>query len=240
MLTMTKAMLKYIWLTAWPVQLANNHSIFAGMEAFVYRGYRTAAIAGQSILDPEILLAIGVIGGIGVIGWKMRKTYPLVAFSIGWWFISLLPAAEIIPQGSVLNEKLVYLPSVGWVLLIAYGLGRLGKIGVIGVVIISLFYGGRTYARNRDWRDDVTLWQKDVVVYPTENAYGYFALGNAYYDRKQYQSAIDQYAESVAINPGFAVGWASLGRTYAAMGDAAAATLYYQKALTIDPLIYSF
>ncbi|MEK9143406.1 MAG: tetratricopeptide repeat protein [Patescibacteria group bacterium] len=233
-LTLPKVLMHYLWVTVWPVGLVNNHIISPGIEAFVYRGYRTVAILGQSILDPEILGAIGVIGGIGVIGWKMRKKYPLVSFGIAWFFISLLPVMGFVPGGSMFNERMLYIPSVGFVMVAGWALGRLGRIRVIrmiGVIgVIALLYGMRTAVRNRDWHDDVTLWQKDVAAAPTENAYAYFALGNAYNDRKDYAKALEAYLGSVTINPGFAVGYASLSRTYRDMGNMELSNVYYQKA----------
>ena len=119
-LTMTKVLVHYLWVTIFPVHLTNNHIISPGIEAFVYRGYRTAAILSQSILDPEILFLIGVIGGIGVIGWNLRKTMPLVSFGVAWFFVTLLPVMGLVPQGSVFNERMLYLPSVGFVMVVAY------------------------------------------------------------------------------------------------------------------------
>lgn len=110
-------------------------------------------------------------------------------------------------------------------------------IGVIGV--IALLYGWRTGVRNLDWHDDVTLWQKDVASAPTENAYAYFALGNAYNDRKDYPKAVEAYQQSVAVNPGFAVGYASLSRTYRDMGNTELSNVYYQKAGEAEPGFWS-
>lgn len=139
-----------------------------------------------------------------------------------------------VPGGSMFNERMLYIPSVGFVMVAGWALGRLGRIRVIrmiGVIgVIALLYGMRTAVRNRDWHDDVTLWQKDVAAAPTENAYAYFALGNAYNDRKDYAKALEAYLGSVTINPGFAVGYASLSRTYRDMGNMELSNVYYQKA----------
>ena len=150
---------------------------------------------------------------------------------------------ELIPQGSMMNEKSLYISSIGFVMVVGYGLQKLlqklGKIGLIGIIILSSLYGFRTYVRNRDWHDDVTLWTKDVQLEPTENAYARFALGNAYNDQKQYSQAVDQYQKSVEINPGFAVGFASLSRTYRDMGEIALSNQNYQKAESAEPGFWS-
>jgi hypothetical protein len=111
-LTMIKMVVKYIWLLIWPVTLSHNHTVVPGFEAFMTQYSDQAAILRQSILDPEILLGIGVIGVIGGIGWKMRGRNPLIAFGIGWFFISLLPVLYIFPQGTAIAEKYLYLASM--------------------------------------------------------------------------------------------------------------------------------
>ena len=237
MLTMTKVLIQYIWVLIWPVNLASNHIISPGIEAFVYRNYQTLAISKQSIFDLDILLSITIIIFLIFIVFISRKKYPIVSFSLGWFFISLLPVMDFVPQGSMMNERSLYIASFGFVLLLAFGLGKLKwqKLGFILIMLIAVFYTGKTYVRNQDWRNDITLWQADIRLSPNQNAYARFALGNAYNDRKDFQKAIDQYSKSVEINPGFAVGWASLGRTYADMGKVSEAITNYKRALEIDP-----
>lgn len=242
MLTMTKVLLQYIWVLIWPVNLASNHIISPGIEAFVYRNYQTMAILKQSIFDLDILLSITIIIVLVLIIFISRKKYPIVSFSLGWFFISLLPVMELVPQGSMMNERSLYIASFGFVLFLAWffynvynNYNRYKYYIVLAVLTLAFFYGLRTFTRNADWHDDVTLWQADVRQNPDQNAYARFALGNAFNNKKQYQKAIEQYYKSVEINPGFAVGWASLGRTYADMGKVTEAISNYKRALEIDP-----
>jgi len=237
MLTMTKVVLQYLKVLLWPVNLMSNHIISPGIEAFVYRNYRTAAIAAQSIFDVEILLSAVVISILIWLIWRLQKSHPLISFGIGTFFLGLLPVMELVPQGSMMNERFLYISSFGLVLITAFVILQLKnkKLIIFLTCLLVIFYGARTISRNRDWHDDISLWQADVNQSPTENAYTYFALGNAYNDRKEYKPAIEQYAKSVEINPGFAVGWASLGRTYADMGKTAEAIANYKQALAIDP-----
>lgn len=239
MVTMSKVLVEYVKVLVWPFTLVQNHIISPGIEAFVYRDYRTIAIIAQSILDPDILFSILMIGGLIFLMVCTRKRAPIVSLGIGWFFLGLLPVMEFIPQGSMMNERSVYISSFGWVIIFALGIAWVNsrwKKGVVWCAFgILAFYGVQTISRNRDWKNDITLWQADIRVSPNENAYAYFALGNAYNDQKMYQQARDAYATSVQINPRFAVGWASLGRTSADMGEVDQAIMYYTKALSLDP-----
>ncbi len=238
-LTMTRVLVTYILLLVAPIKLANNHMIAPGIEAFVYRNYATAAIKLQSLSDPAIFLSLVILLGLVAGAMVLRKKQPIISFCIFWFFITLLPVSEIVPQGAILNERSLYLPSFGFLLLLAWVFTRVLSstwrwIGALVLVFFVFVYGARTVLRNLDWHDDVTFWKKDVAVYPT-GAYNWFALGNAYNEKRDYTQALDAYQQSITYNPGFAVGWASLGRTSASLGKGEDAKRYYQKALEIDP-----
>ena len=129
-----------------------------------------------------------VICGLIFLMFRVRKRAPIVSLGIGWFFLSLLPVMEFIPQGSMMNERSAYISSFGWAIILAWGIAWMNhrwKKGAIWCALgILAFYGVQTFSRNRDWKNDETLWQADIRVSPNENAYAYFALGNAYNDQK--------------------------------------------------------
>lgn len=236
MLTMTKVLVQYLWLLVWPVNLMHNHIISPGIEAFVYRGYRTAAIASQTLFDIDILVSFMILLGLLVCLWKLKHTHPLVSFGIGVFFLGLVPVMEFVPQGAILNERSLYLSSIGFVLILGYTLSALLENqkakpwAIAGLSLMLLFYAGKTATRNRDWRNNISLFTKDIEASPTENTYAYFALGNAYNEKKNYEKAVASYQKSVEINPGFAVGYASLSRTYRDMGNTELSNIHYRLA----------
>ena len=239
MLTMSRVLLKYLQVLLWPFNLSSNHIIAPGIEAFVYRNYRVTAIAAQSILDLEILLPLTVIIIIILLVIRLKPRFPLISFSLGWIFLTLLPVMEFVPQGSMMNERSLYLASIGYLILLALFVLQIWNqrtnLGVLTLIVISLLYLNQTISRNRDWLNDITIWQADISQNPQDNAYAYYSLGNAWNDRRDYLKAVDAYAEAVKINPGMAVGWASLGRTYNDLGDTTSAIKFYEHALTLDP-----
>lgn len=91
------------------------------------------------------------------------------AFFLGFW---LLTSNLIIPVGTIMGERLMYAPSVGFVLLLAWGFAALAKIkyvrtaSAILLVLISLLYAGRAIARNSDWHDTRRLFSLAVVQAP--------------------------------------------------------------------------
>jgi len=204
-LTMLKMWVHYILLLIWPVTLSHNHTVVPGFEAFMTPYSDQAAILSQTILDPEILFSIGVIGGIGVIGWKMRTTHPILSFSIFWFFIALLPVSYIVPQGTAIAEKYLYLASFGFVLVLAF-LFRLPRIPrslrVLIVVLLVVFYGARTIARNADWRSPRTLWEYEARVHP-ESELAYYNLGIIYGQSGEKEKAAAAYTKALELKPQF-------------------------------------
>jgi tetratricopeptide (TPR) repeat protein len=59
-------------------------------------------------------------------------------------------------------------------------------------------------------------------------------LGNAYFARKDYDLAIDQYGKAVKISPDDGRINFNLGSVYSNKGDFEQAVLYYSKAVSLD------
>jgi hypothetical protein len=80
----------------------------------------------------------------------------------------LLPAANVLTWvGAYLAERLLYLPSVGFCLLLAGALTRLRvRPGGACVATLALLYAARTAARLPAWRSDATLFAAGAVTCP--------------------------------------------------------------------------
>lgn len=114
----------------------------------------------------------------------------------------LLPASNLFFYvGFVIAERVLYLPSVGYCLLVAQGLdvlvGRVaaGSSGVqrgggrsreahspaslaarplvLAVVILLILFAARTLQRNRDWSDEEALYRAGIPVNPPKGKYKY-------------------------------------------------------------------
>lgn len=239
-LTMTKVIIKYIVLTIVPINQAVNQLISKGIEASVYRDYRTEAIKAQTIGDWQILLSLALIIILLLMIVKFWRKYPLISFGLGWFFITLLPVLEIVPQGAMLNERFLYLPSLGILLIIVYTISNLAKkpVMITFLLLLTVFYSVLTISRNFDWHDNISLWSKDVQVYPNDNAYAYFQLGNAYLEKNEVEAAIKNYQTSFNINPYFVVALGSIARTYNNAGRRQQAIDFYNKALNVNPYFW--
>jgi Flp pilus assembly protein TadD len=173
----------------------------------------------------------------------VRNRRPAVTFVVVFPFVALSVTANILfPIGTVKAERLLYLPSVGWVLLIAYAFDRLlevnryyhvAHVALAGVVAA---YAARAWTRNWDWKDNATLYRSLVMSAPNSAKARYF-YGASLQHAGQYAAAAVQFHRALEVFP-YAGGekspWA-LGVLAERRGDTAAALEWYHKALEIQP-----
>ncbi|MFN8625239.1 MAG: tetratricopeptide repeat protein [Candidatus Binatia bacterium] len=115
-----------------------------------------------------IAVAVSAVIAGGLTAWR-RDSRPVV-FLLLWMGATLAPSLAIvskIPEAPV-AERYLYLPSVGYCLLLGYGAFRLfkatgsrvGRAGLAVAVGLPLCAGAvATVRRNAVWRSNLTLWQ---------------------------------------------------------------------------------
>ncbi|HTS11332.1 MAG TPA: tetratricopeptide repeat protein [Candidatus Limnocylindrales bacterium] len=150
----------YWWKLIAPLRLNAYHMFYPVSSVFEIR-----AIAGIAV----------VAIGCGFIFYFARRR-PLLAFCTMWVFASLVPVMDIYALGrNAFAERYLYLPSVGFCLLVALGVmegaQRLPEkfrkpavIAVLGAIVLACAL--RTAARNPDWKDNATLFAKTLEQSP--------------------------------------------------------------------------
>ncbi|MBN2119677.1 MAG: hypothetical protein JW734_01300, partial [Candidatus Omnitrophica bacterium] len=72
-----------------------------------------------SFSDPKVIAGIFVTLILVFYALKKRKQDSLILFSIGWFFMALLPQSNLYPINAYMAEHWLYLPSVGFFLIVA-------------------------------------------------------------------------------------------------------------------------
>ncbi len=205
MLIMTKAFIKYIQLLILPLNLNLDHQVAPGIYSVIYPAYvNLETLRSQSIFNPDILANILLIGSLLVVAFWYYKKSPLVTFTIVWFFITLLPVANIIPQGQIFAERYLYLPSFGFYLLLGLFfrevIRRIRLIGLIGLIGLLVFYFYQTYQRNKDWKDTLTVWQKLAVQNPDHPIIN-FTLAKIYKEKDMGRQAVFYFNKTLELDP---------------------------------------
>lgn len=169
------------------------------------------------------------------------KKKPLLSLCIGWFF--LVPSLSIIiPLNQVASEHRMYLAMFAACLLggifSAYALeksslyrsGTVVRVFIICVVVILVI---TTRARNKDWRDERSLWLSALKVYPL-NSTAWNRYGLALKDAGDYDGAIYAYKKSLAIESS-SEAYNNIAVACGLKGDGACAWESIRKSLELAP-----
>ena len=125
--------------------------------------------AAASRIGPLGSIAIG----LGVLLCLWKRSRPAFFFA-SFGFLNLLPASNLLfPIGTIMAERLLYLPLAGWLaclaLLIDFAARRFRQTRLTPVVIgvIAAGFAIRTWVRNNDWKDNLTMATASVQTSPS-------------------------------------------------------------------------
>lgn len=207
-----------------------------------YSDYRE--LFRPSLLDPMVLASLLAWVGVAVaLVQLLRRAEHALALGILWFFVAIAPTSNVlIPIGTVRAERLLFVPSLGVVLVLALLATRLGRLHraipvVVGVALL-LAYGARTVARNADWRTGETFWRTVVRDNPgSPIAWG--LLGDLARDDGHLDEAAAAFRRAIALRDGAGFfdpkAHANLGEVLGRLGDAAGAEEQYRLVLARKP-----
>jgi tetratricopeptide (TPR) repeat protein len=163
----------------------------------------------RSIADPRAIVGILFLALACVaIGYAFSRA-PLIAFAGLWVFITLLPVMNIYALGrNVFAERYLYLPSVGFCLLVAVvaasAVKRLPQnfrkpISVLLLVAVVVWFSAETFARNPDWHDDATLFRKTLDVSPDAPFVHFMVAATEGDNPSESESAEAHYLRAIAL-----------------------------------------
>ncbi len=118
-----------------------------------------------SIMDHKAWLSGLILFCITAFAALARKIQPLLAFSVGWFFIVLIPESTIIPISEVMVEYRLYLPAIGWVLTLVLFLNFFAEkvpnknsLQIFGFLILILL-SCVTWQRNQIMGTELLVWK---------------------------------------------------------------------------------
>jgi Flp pilus assembly protein TadD len=125
------------------------------------------------VSSPDLPTAVCLMCLIGLAATAivLRRISPAASFGILFFFLTwALTSNFIVPIGTILGERILYLPSAGICLAVASGLVAAGKRFRVPVAVattsILLLGATRTWARAADWKDNLTLFESAAQASP--------------------------------------------------------------------------
>jgi Tfp pilus assembly protein PilF len=165
------------------------------------------------------------------------RTNKYISFGIIWFLITLLPTSNIIPIGTLVADRYMYLPSIGFFLLISVTLVKYKKTFLYSLFFLIIFLSLLTIKQNKVWENNFTFWTHNLKHEPRD-AIAHNNLGNYYFQKKEFEKALNQYNLALKYNPDFSKAYLNLGLIALEDGESQKAIGYFHEAIKRDPVCY--
>ncbi len=182
-LTALRVMGKYVALLAWPVRLSCDYS------------WAQIPLATGSAADWLGWMALGGAMAAGVLLWKCNRT---ALFLAGAALVVFLPTSNLLfPIGTIMAERFLYLPAIAFAAGVVAAVGAAEKRvrrrrlapALLGLLVVAC--AARTWLRNLDWQDDLTLATAAVQTSPASYK-SHLMLANALFEADPGRTNIDR------------------------------------------------
>ena len=231
---------RYLWLLVFPLHLSADYS-FAEISPV------DSLLAPQALVSGLVYLALTLASARVLVSRSpLRPESRQAGLGIMVFLLALAPVSNIfLSIGTIMGERLLYLPSTGWCLALPplWGLvtARAGgntriwrRVGVGILVGMVVLYAVRTLDRNNDWKDQLTLFSRTVETSP-RSAKAHFNLGVSLEDADRPDEALAAYTAALAIRPDHAKAHHNSGLLLAKQGLLGEAAGHLDAAVSHDP-----
>ena len=169
------------------------------------------------------------------VSWRRKDASLFTALC--WLLIPFLPFSNlIITVGTLIGERLLYLPSIGFCVILSRGIctlpNRMASFAVFGAIACA--YISKTWLRNEEWATDKTLFLSAARVCP-QSAKHREKLGGFYFaeflqggkvNNTLSTLALAEYEKARAIDSALCDTGYSIAKYHIAMGDVFTALSY--------------
>ncbi len=225
---------QYTRLLLWPSRLSTFHVFHAS----------------DSVSSPPVLAGILIVALVILFLGVYYKKYPELAFSLVWIGFTLGPVLNSRwMAANVLAERYLYLPSVGFCWIVGWCVKELW-LGVqsrktwqlpakaaLAAALMGIFVLGvvKTFARNTDWRDNITLYSRTLLTDP-DSFVMHLNLGTSYYAIRNFSGAEQELDQALVLRPDSVNVLNALGCLYLEQGRLEDSRRMLEKAISLKPL----
>lgn len=230
-LTMLTVFAEYLRMVIWPSRLSA-----------VY-----APPIRASFLDPAVLFSALLLMLLTVVSWLLYKKEKNAAFWLWFSLLAFVPVSQIIPITTMMNDRYLYYPMLGFSVLLGIAFVRITKghgerfrfICSIALAAIFLVLSVAAHGRGRVWQDAYHLWS-DAVAKTPGSGFAHQGLAEIQEKRGELVGAAMEYTVAISLLPYNAELYNKLGVVYVRMGLLSQAIDKFQHAIALKPLEPSF
>jgi tetratricopeptide (TPR) repeat protein len=207
--------------------------------------------------DIRVILSFLFFAAAAVLSIVLLKRRSIVSFAILFFFCTFSVSSNlIVPVGTFMNERFMYVASLGYSIIIAWLLADklpalfrdFGKYRLVLntlLLVITILFAVKAISRNFAWKDGYTLFTTDVKVSDNSakcntSAGGMmmekaFTITEPSSKKQLLDDAVVYMEKAVRIHPLSANAWLILGRAKIELGDLAYAEMATYNCLKIIP-----
>jgi tetratricopeptide (TPR) repeat protein len=172
--------------------------------------------------------------------WLVRSSHS-GQLALAFLIIFLLPVLNLKAfrqEESLLHDRYLYLPSIGFCILIAVGLERLiarllpGYRDAFATValLLGVILFGLTYNQNFSWQNELAMTGNALKLAPRW-PFLHNYIGAYYTDQRNFAQAEQAYLETINIDPKYSDAYSNLADVYREQGKLNEAEQFYLKAI---------
>lgn len=202
--------------------------------------------------DWQVLLSIVIQLALLIYTFKEINKKNLIAYGILFYFFSVFIISNlVVDTGGVMGERFLFQASFGFLIAVVAGISLLLQnffieqktlksvvISILVIIVLPASY--KTFSRNKEWKNDKTLFIKDALTNPnsarTNNGAGtsYIFLGDEAQDsllkKSCYDSSVHLLKKALVIHPKYTDPYLNLGVAYERKKMIDSAEYYWNKA----------
>ncbi len=187
----------------------------------------------------NVVFSLGAIAlGFLALGLVLFKKNRRLFFFYLIFLVGIGPTILPLNLGWIAAERYVYFPSIGLTVLLAAGVVALKRINNSlfwgSVLFLTLSYSFLTIQRNRDWKDEPTLWQASLEASP-DSSQAYVNMGSLYHSQGEIDKAVQAFTKAAQLNPGNPQPWSQLAYIFILQNDLTSAKAALTQAIRINP-----
>ncbi|MEA3446609.1 MAG: glycosyltransferase family 39 protein, partial [Bacteroidota bacterium] len=211
--------------------------------------------------DWEVLLSLIANAALLVFAVIAIRNKNKIAYGIWFYLLPLSIVSNLLfPVGVFMNERFIYISSIGFCFVIAYLLieklkpkisnpESFKKLVYIGLGVIVLLFSVKTIARNSAWKDNETLFSTDIET-SSNSIKSNAGLGEILYhkgeeitnqteQKKLLEQSIRYFQKSISIHPKYVNAMLLLANAWFEYDRSVDSTLhYYLRIAELKPNMY--
>ncbi len=188
---------KYLEILFWPSALSCDYS------------YNAMPLA-SSLFEFKVVLAAAATSLVAWVGYRSLRDTRLL-YPLSWYVAPLVPATHLVGViGTLVAERLLYIPLLGWAWLIGEFSRRLThkqplwKTVAVLVLLVACCgaLGARTVQRNTDWKNNEVLFQETLKVVPN-SLKAIMNMAGLCFQRNDVAGIVNYTSRALEVDPGY-------------------------------------